>query len=145
MSDNEMYVVKRDGEKEEVSFDKILRRIKTLGKDANLTSVNYSSLCLKVIDQLYDGIPTTKLDELAAEQCASMNTIHYDYGTLASRISLSNLHKKTSGSFFSVAKMLFEHDLLSGDVWSVLQENLTKIENAIDYQRDFLIDYFGFN
>ena len=69
-----MYVVKRDGQKQEVSFDKILRRIKPR-KEANLTSVNYSSLCLKVIDQLYDGIPTTKLDELAAEQCASMNTI----------------------------------------------------------------------
>ena len=76
MSDNEMYVVKRDGVKEEVSFDKILRRIKTLGKEANLKSVNYSSLCLKVIDQLYDGIPTTKLDELASEQC------DYEYNSL---------------------------------------------------------------
>ena len=96
VDNNEMFVVKRNGEKQEVSFDKILRRIKTLGKEAGLTSVNYSSLCLKVIDQLYDGIPTEKLDELAAEQCASMNTIHYDYGTLASRISISNLQKNTS-------------------------------------------------
>jgi ribonucleotide reductase alpha subunit len=144
MSDNEMYVVKRDVQKQEVSFDKILRRIKTLGKEANLTSVNYSSLCLKVIDQLYDGIPTTKLDELAAEQCASMNTIHYDYGTLASRISISNLHKKTNSSFFSVGKMLFENELLCSEVWHAFQQNLTQIENAIDYQRDFLIDYFGF-
>lgn len=144
MTDNEMYVVKRDGVKEEVSFDKILRRIKTLGKEANLKSVNYSSLCLKVIDQLYDGIPTTKLDELASEQCASMNTIHYDYGTLASRISISNLHKKTNSSFFSVAKMLFEHDLLNNTLWNTVQLHENRIETVIDYKRDFLIDYFGF-
>ena len=85
-----MYVIKRNGEKQEVSFDKILKRIKTLGKEANLTNVNYSSLCLKVIDQLYDGIPTTKLDELTAEQCAAMSTIHPDYATLAAAISISN-------------------------------------------------------
>ena len=112
MSDNnEMFVIKRNGDKQEVSFDKILKRIKTLGKDAKLTNVNYSSLCLKVIDQLYDGIPTFKLDELAAEQRASMNTIHSDYGALASRISISNLQKNTDSSFFSVAKILYENDL----------------------------------
>ena len=85
--------------------DKILRRIKTLGKEAGLTSVNYSSLCLKVIDQLYDGIPTEKLDELAAEQCASMNTIHYDYGALASRISIPNLQKTRVVPFFQLRKI----------------------------------------
>ena len=124
MSDNtEMFVIKRGGDKQEVSFDKILRRIKTLGKEAELTNVNYSSLCLKVIDQLYDGISTTKLDELAAEQCASMNTIHYDYGTLASRISISNLQKDTDSAFFSVAELLYKNDLLSQDVWDCIQEN----------------------
>ena len=107
-----MYVIKRGGDKEEVSFDKILKRIKILGKESKLTNINYSMLALKVIDQLYNNIPTTKLDELAAEQCASMNTIHYDYGILASKISISNLHKKTDSSFFSVAKILFDNKLL---------------------------------
>ena len=115
-----------------------------MGKEANLTNVNYSSLCLKVIDQLYDGIPTTKLDELTAEQCASMNTLHYDYGTLASRISVSNLQKKTCGSFFSVAKLMFDNDLLSESVWNTVEQNQELIETTIDYQRDYLIDYFGY-
>ena len=141
---NEMFVIKRSGEKQEVSFDKILRRIKTLGKEAQLTNVNYSSLCLKVIDQLYDGIPTEKLDELAAEQCASMNTLHYDYGTLASRISISNLQKSTDSAFFSVAELLHESSLLSDEVWQCVQENRDAIEDAIDFSRDYLIDYFGF-
>jgi ribonucleoside-diphosphate reductase alpha subunit len=142
--DNEMHVIKRSGEKQEVSFDKILRRIKTLGKEAQLTNINYSALCLKVIDQLYDGIPTSKLDELASEQCASMNTLHYDYGALASRISISNLQKNTCSSFFSVAETLFKNDLLASDVWSCIENNRDIIEERIDFSRDYLIDYFGF-
>jgi ribonucleotide reductase alpha subunit len=141
---NEMFVVKRNGERQEVSFDKILRRIKTLGKEANLTNVKYSALCLKVIDQLYDGIPTSKLDELAAEQCASMNTLHYDYGVLASRISISNLQKNTHSSFFSVAEILFQNDLICEEVWQAIGTHREKIETTIDYERDYLIDYFGF-
>ena len=144
MSDNEMHVIKRHGEKQEVSFDKILRRIKTLGKEAGLTNINYSSLALKVIDQLYDGIPTSKLDELASEQCASMNTTHYDYGHLASRISISNLQKNTKYSFFSVAEILYRNSLLSNDVWRCVETNRELIEKAIDYERDYLIDYFGY-
>lgn len=139
-----MFVVKRNGERQEVSFDKILRRIKTLGKEANLTNVKYSALCLKVIDQLYDGIPTSKLDELAAEQCASMNTLHYDYGVLASRISISNLQKNTHSSFFSVAEILFQNDLICEEVWQAIGTHREKIETTIDYERDYLIDYFGF-
>lgn len=139
-----MYVIKRDGVKQEVSFDKILNRIKTLGKERQLTNVNYSSLALKVIDQLYNNIPTTKLDELTAEQCASMNTTHYDYGTLASTISISNLHKKTHNSFFSVSETLFKNSMLSTDVWDCIQNNKDLIERTIDYKRDYLIDYFGF-
>lgn len=139
-----MYVIKRDGIKQEVSFDKILKRIKILGKEAELTNINYSSLALKVIDQLYNNIPTSKLDELSAEQCASMNTIHYDYGALASKISISNLHKKTDSSFFSVAETLFKNSLLANDVWECVQSNKDLIEATIDYNRDYLIDYFGF-
>ena len=93
--EQEMSVIKRNGQKEIVSFDKILNRVKSLGIDAKLT-INYTTLVIKVIDQLYDGIETRKLDELTAEQCASLNTTHADYGKLASRLVVSNLHKQTS-------------------------------------------------
>ena len=86
--ENEMNVTKRDGNLETVSFDKILQRMKRIGKEAGI-KVNYTSLAMKVIDQLYDGISTTKIDELTAEQCASMASIHYDYNTLAGRIVVS--------------------------------------------------------
>lgn len=144
MSSNEMYVIKRGGIREEVSFDKILKRIKVLGAEAGLNSVNYSALCLKVIDQLYNEIPTSKLDELAAEQCASMSTVHYDYGKLASRISVSNLQKNTSDSFYDVMKEEYETGLLGEDTWNAIHRHREQIESKIDYGRDFLIDYFGF-
>ena len=85
----EMRVTKRNGELQEVSFDKILERVKKLGQEAGI-HINYSSLVMKVIDQLYDKIPTAKLDELAAEQCASLSTNNPDYATLAARISISS-------------------------------------------------------
>jgi len=78
VDDDEMYVTKRNGEQEIVSFDKILTRIKRLGQEANI-KLNYTTLVMKVIDQLYSGISTTKIDELSAEQCASMSSIHPDY------------------------------------------------------------------
>ena len=141
---NEMFVIKRNGERQEVSFDKILKRIKAVGKEAELTNVNYSALSLKVIDQLYNDIPTSKLDELTAEQCASMATTHYDYGKLASCISISNLQKNTSSSFFDVMKELYENQLLCKNTWATIQQNREAIESIIDYKRDYLIDYFGF-
>lgn len=89
---NEMRVTKRDGQLEDIAFDKILARVKKLGQEVNI-QINYSSLAMKVIDQLYDKIETAKIDELAAEQCASLSTNHPDYGTLAARIVVSN-HQK---------------------------------------------------
>ena len=97
-SSDEMTVVKRDGTREEVSFDKILERVKNVGKEANI-QIKYSALVMKIIDQLYDGIQTTQLDELTAEQCASQCTVHTDYGTLAGRIIVSNNHKNTLPGF----------------------------------------------
>ena len=97
--DDEMRVIKRNGVAEEVSFDKILKRVKTLGFGSNTKpslNVKYSQLVMKVIDQLYDKIPTHIIDELTAEQCASLCTRHTDYGALASRIIVSNNHKNTS-------------------------------------------------
>ena len=95
--DDEMYVIKRNGEKEIVSFDKILQRIKKTGSEANI-QINYTALAMKVIDQLYDNITTTQIDELTADQCASLSSTHPDYNILAGRIIISN-HQKNQPSF----------------------------------------------
>ena len=139
----EMEVTKRSGKREEVSFDKILKRVKKLGKEADI-NLNFSQLCLKVIDQLYNGIPTSKIDELTAEQCASQISNHYDYGQLAARISLSNLQKNTSNSFFETMKQTYEAGLLSQSTWTAIKSHRKRIEGAIQHDRDYLLDYFGF-
>ena len=147
----EMRVTKRNGALEEISFDKILNRIKVLGQEANI-QVNYSSLVMKVIDQLYDKIPTTKIDELSAEQCASLSTTHPDYGVLAGRIIVSNHQKNTEASFANVMQRLYQfHDnngqhspLISKECLQDVLHNYELWEDVIDYSRDYLIDYFGF-
>ena len=104
---HEMSVIKRNGQHEDVSFDKILKRVKKLGAEAKPPiSLNYSKLVMEVIDQLYSGIPTSVIDELTAEQCASLCTKHPDYGTLASRVIVSNNHKNTVSSFSDTMSML---------------------------------------
>ena len=146
-----MYVIKRNGNSEIVSFDKILKRIKNIGSEAKL-SINYTALAMKVIDQLYNGIETSKLDELTAEQCASLSTQHPDYGTLASRLVISNLHKKTSPSFVQVMNDLYNFrdvndnhvPLINFDIINIINSNKEYYESIIDYERDYLIDYFGF-
>ena len=151
MDTNEMRVTKRNGQLEDISFDKILKRIKTLGQEANI-QINYSSLAMKVIDQLYDKISTAKIDELAAEQCASLSTQHPDYGTLGARIVVSNHHKNTNSLFSTVMKNLYNfkdiHNrhvpLVSQILWDFVEYHQNIIDEMIDYQRDYLIDYFGF-
>ena len=91
----DMKVIKRNGRKEDVSFDKILQRIKKIGNEKNLT-LNYVPLAIKVIEQMYDCITTSQLDELTADQCASMSSIHPEYSVLACNILISNLHKQPS-------------------------------------------------
>jgi len=148
---NEMHVTKRNGELQEVSFDKILERVKKLGQEVNI-HINYSSLVMKVIDQLHDKIPTGKIDELTAEQCASMSTNHLDYGTLAGRIIVSNHQKNTDSSFLTTMKELYEFknskgenkSLISQELWNFTSTHSFEIESMIDYNRDYLIDYFGF-
>ncbi len=98
-NEQEMHVTKRNGKQEVVAFDKIRNRVKKIGQDAGI-SVNYTSLIMKVIDQLYHGIPTAKIDELTAEQCTSSSVQHPDYAILASHIVVSNHQKNTSSSFF---------------------------------------------
>ena len=151
MDTNDMRVTKRNGELEEIAFDKILTRIKKLGQEAGI-QINYSSLTMKVIDQLYDTIHTTKIDELAAEQCASMSTSNPDYGTLASRIVISNHHKNTEESFSTSMMKLYnfkdvhgkQYPLISQQLYQVILEHGEIIDTLIDYNRDYLIDYFGF-
>ena len=149
----EMYVIKRDNKPQEISFDKILRRVKNLGHNIEpKLNINYAPLVMKVIDQLHNNIKTTTIDELAAEQCASMTTTHPNYGVLASRIVISNNHKNTDESYFnSVEKLLNFKDinnnnssLISDELYNVVNQNKQQIEEMIDYNRDYLIDYFGF-
>ena len=151
MSSIDMRVTKRNGQLEDIAFDKILNRLKKLGQEAGI-QINYASLAMKVIDQLYDTISTTKIDELAAEQCASLSTLNPDYGTLASRIVVSNHHKNTISSFYETMKHLYEfvdkngvpYSLISNDLWNTTLQHKEIIENIICYDRDYLIDYFGF-
>ena len=165
----DMYVLKRNGEREIVAFDKILARLKMLGQEAGITGVNYTTLVIKIIDQLYDGIPTTKIDELTAQQCAMMAVQHPDYGTLGSYIIISNAHKNIPGGFYGAMRALYEyrdsHDkhcpIISKQVWDFLHEIIDTprngsvpgpgpylvheaLEQIIQHQRDYLIDYFGF-
>ena len=148
---SEMRVTKRNGKLQEIAFDKILERVRKLGQEAKV-QINYSALTMKVIDQLYDKIETTKIDELAGEQCASLSTQHPDYGTLASRIVISNHQKNTDSVFSNVMKTLYDFTNVKGENTPLVSEKLweftnnfsKEIDNMIDYNRDYLIDYFGF-
>jgi ribonucleotide reductase alpha subunit len=147
----DMRVTKRNGKLVDIAFDKILNRIKKLGQEANI-HINYSSLAMKVIDQLFDKIETTKIDELAAEQCASLSTQNPDYGTLASRIVVSNHQKNTTPLFSSVIMKLYNFEniqkknisLVSQKLWDYVNKYSNELNEMIDHNRDYLIDYFGF-
>ena len=143
-------VTKRNGKTENISFDKILKRLKALGK--NELSVNYTSLVQKIIDRLYNGISTILIDELTAQQCASLATTHPDYGVLASRILISNHHKNTNQDMYKVSKKLYDfkdvhgvhHPIISKEQFTIIKNNKQKIQEMLDYDRDYFIDYFGF-
>jgi hypothetical protein len=149
--ENEMNVTKRNGELETVSFDKILQRMKRQGKEVGI-KVNYTTLAMKVIDQLYDGISTVKIDELSAEQCASMASVHYDYNTLAGRIIVSSHQKNTPDSFSTAMEQLYNFvdkhgkpsPLVSDELIAVVRKYADYLDDLCDYRRDFFIDYFGF-
>ena len=150
--EQEMRVTKRDGELKTVEFDKILRRVKILGNEAGI-KINYTALTMKVIDQLFDGISTTKIDELSAEQCAAMSSIHHDYNTLAGRIVVSNHHKNTKASFNEVMTDLYNFidkrgassPLVSDELFALVQADVNgEFDKMCDYSRDYLVDYFGF-
>jgi len=149
-----MFVKKRDGRSEAVNFDKIFKRLQTLGETEHdyPLEINYHTLAMKLIDQLYDGIPTGKLDELGAEQCASLITTHYDYGILASLLLCSNHHKNTSDNYLDVVTELYNNKdvhgkrspLLNDDIYSTVNEYHAEIQDMLDYSKDKLFDFFGF-
>ena len=175
---NDLHVTKRDGSTEIVAFDKILSRLKKIGKEnivkysgreaegirvnaeerssefaavENL-KINYTTLAMKVIDQLFDGIHTTQIDELSAEQCASMASTHPDYNILAGRIVVSNHHKNTKSTFSATMEDLFlNHDsngvgcsMISTEAYVLSQKYAEELDAMCKYERDYLIDYFGF-
>ncbi|RCH54184.1 ribonucleoside-diphosphate reductase subunit alpha [Mucilaginibacter hurinus] len=146
-----MYVIKRDGRRETVKFDKITARIEKLCYGFSL--VDPIDVAKKVIEGLYDGVTTSELDNLAAETAASLTTKHPDYALLASRIAVSNLHKNTVKSFSETMRMLYEYEdektgksasLIAEDVWEVIKESAELLDSTIIYDRDFGFDYFGF-
>lgn len=146
-----MFVLKRDGRKESVKFDKITARIEKLCYGFKL--VDPIDVAKKVIEGLFDGVTTSELDNLAAETAASLTTKHPDYALLASRIAVSNLHKNTTKSFSETMKRMYEYvdkktgknaALLADDVYAIIRDNADILDSSIIYDRDFGFDYFGF-
>lgn len=147
-----MFVIKRNGKKESVKFDKITARIEKLSYSLS-PFVNVIDVAKKVIEGIYDGVTTTELDNLAAETAASLTTKHPDYALLASRIAISNLHKNTVKSFSETMRKLHQYqDKVSGrftpmiadDIMEIIEANAELLDSSIIYDRDFGFDYFGF-
>jgi ribonucleoside-diphosphate reductase alpha subunit len=148
-----MLVIKRDGHRESVKFDKITARIEKLCYGLDPKHINPVEVAMKVINGLYDGVSTIELDNLAAEIAASMTTRHPDFARLAARLAISNLHKVTSKSFSNTMKRLYTYvdpktgqnaPLISKETWKVIKDNAAELDEAIIYDRDFGYDYFGF-
>ncbi len=142
-----MRVIKRTGDIEDVSFDKVLNRLKALSND--LRHVDIYDISQKVCSRIYDLVKTSELDELAAHICSSMIIEHPEYGTLASRIIISNHHKNTSPSFSECISTLYnaedgKQSLVSKKIFDIVQANKEKLNSYIDYNRDYSFDYFGF-
>lgn len=148
-----MQVIKRNGQREEVSFDKIRRRIEYLCDGLDLRYVDTIEICKNVIQGLFDGVTTTDLDNLAAETAANMATQHPDYANLAARISVSNLHKNSDKSFSKTIKALHGYidpktgdnaQLISDETYAIIWENRKVLDVAIKHENDYNFDFFGF-
>lgn len=148
-----MYVYKRDGRKEPVQFDKITARISRLCYGLDPKHIDAVKVTQRIISGVYEGVTTIELDNLAAETCAYMTTVHPDYATLAARIAISNLHKQTTKQFSKVVEDLYRYvnaatgkpaPMISDDVYNIVMENKDKLNSAIVYDRDFQYSYFGF-
>ena len=148
-----MLVVKRDGRRESVKFDKITSRIEKLCYGLDMNYIEPIDIAKKVINGIYDGVTTIELDNLAAETTASMTTKHPDFAKLAARIAISNLHKVTSKSFSNTMKRLYTYvdpktgenaPLISKETYGIIKKNAAHLDSSIIYDRDFSYDYFGF-
>lgn len=148
-----MYVIKRNGRKEAVMFDKITARMNKLSYGLDNKYVQPIDIAKKVIQGMFDGVTTTELDNLAAETAASMTTVHPDYAILAARIAVSNLHKNTKKTFSEVVEDLHKYidpktdepaPLVADDVYEIIMKNADKLDSAIIHSRDFHYDFFGF-
>ncbi|PSR55410.1 ribonucleoside-diphosphate reductase subunit alpha [Adhaeribacter arboris] len=148
-----MLVIKRDGRRESVKFDKITARIEKLCYGLNMIYVSPIEVAKKVIDGIYDGVTTVELDNLAAEISASLTTKHPDYAILAARIAISNLHKVTAKSFSNTMKRLYTYEdpktgenasLIAKDVYEIIRKNAALLDSSIIYDRDYNYDYFGY-
>ena len=148
-----MHVIKRDGRRESVKFDKVTARIEKLCYGLDSKYVSTIDIAKKVIEGIYDGVTTIELDNLAAEIAASLITKHPDFAKLAARIAISNLHKVTSKSFSNTMKRLYTYidpkteenaSLISKEVYGIIKKNGALLDSTIIYDRDFSYDYFGF-
>ena len=148
-----MQVIKRNGKREDVSFDKITARVKKMCFGINQKYVDPIEIAKKVIQGLYDGVTTSELDSLAAETAATMATNHPDYALLAARIAVSNLHKSTNKSFSATMEALYNYidpktsqkaGLISKEALDVIMAHKDKLDSAIIYDRDLTFDFFGF-
>ena len=144
-----MFVIKRDGSQEEVSFDKILHRIK---KVSDGLDVNVHEITQKVCARIHNNVKTHELDEFASQLCSSLILEHPDYGKLSSRLVISNHQKRTSPSFSETISILYDNynfegkhnPIISKEIYDITMRNKEKLNDYIDYNRDYLIDYFGF-
>lgn len=148
-----MYVIKRDGRKEPVKFDKITSRITRLCYGLDTKHIDAVKVTQRIISGIYEGVTTAELDNLAAETAAYMTTIHPDYGTLAARLAISNLHKQTTKQFSQVVSDLYHYinpatgkraPMISDDVYDIVMRHKDEINSAIVYDRDYQYNYFGF-
>jgi len=147
-----MHVVKRDGHREEVKFDKITARIQKLCYGLS-PLVDPVAVAMRVIEGLYDGVTTSELDNLAAEVAASMTVRHPDYAQLAARVAVSNLHKNSTKSFSETMRSLYTYvnaktgkaaPMIADDVMEIIEQHAERLDSAAIYDRDFNYDYFGF-
>jgi ribonucleoside-diphosphate reductase alpha chain len=148
-----MLVLKRDGRRESVKFDKITARIEKMCYGLDTNYIEPVDIAMKVINGIYDGVTTVELDNLAAETAASMTTKHPDFAKLAARIAISNLHKVTSKSFSNTMKRLYMYvdpktgenaPLISKEAYAIIKKNAALLDSSIIYDRDFGYDFFGF-
>ena len=149
-----MYILKRDGRKQNIDLNKITTRItKLMNREPVLKNVDPILISQKVVAGLYAGVSTTQLDILACDTAIFMSLSHPDYGELASRLSVSNLHKSTLDSYEATCDLLYNHvnkitkehaPLISEECYKIIIDNIDVIQAAFDYEKDYTYEYFGF-